>query len=635
MRRLLLGLIVLLILTLVGFALFSPLDPEETNAESEGGQTVTIQQRDVNTTVSSTGILDAERTVYLSFGVSGLVDRIEVGIGDTVSAGQTLVQLDTTDLAYEVETATQELTIQQLTYDELLASPTESEVLVAETALASARSQLLSVQSSQEIAPEQVSASCADVEDALAELEVAQISYDEYVLAGFELDPTFMPDPDSEAGQQVAEAEQKIESAESQCSVTEVNNQDTGQVEIAQANVTKAEIELAVVQAGPSDREIQTADAQLRQAQIRLEQAEASLAAATLTSPFDGVVLDIQALEGESISEAAAVVTLADTSQMQLLIQVDEEDVLKIQPTQIVQIELEAMDDVMLTGEVDRVAPAGSDSQGLVTYDVWIAVDNTIGSSNASGNQTTINERSNSEDANAARADGQTGRGGLSTEIQVLLPVIRELGGVQVVTETLATEAGRSAFLEAVSERDNGDELLSAITDVGGLDAMLEGLSRDGVQASGTGRGTSETPDQNEPRNSDTNTPSNEARPNSSSAGSQTASAPQAVTTVPLRIGMTAEAEIVVETLQNALMVPTTAIQTQGPDQYVLIQEGDADPLQISIETGPTADGMTVIYGDVTANQVVYIPATGDGTQASSGPDPFSLGGGTRPGGRP
>src|SRR5664279_3283215 len=94
------GLAVVIVAALVvaGLLLFKPFSA--TNASSTGTQlTGTVQQGTVSSTISASGAIAEVRDVNANFGVSGTIATVNVAVGSTVNAGQTLGTLDTTNLA--------------------------------------------------------------------------------------------------------------------------------------------------------------------------------------------------------------------------------------------------------------------------------------------------------------------------------------------------------------------------------------------------------------------------------------------------------------------------------------------------------------------------------------------------------
>ena len=99
------GLAVVIVAALVvaGILLFKPFSA--TNASATGTQlTGTVQQGTVSSTISASGSISEVRDIDANFAVSGTIASVAVAVGQTVTAGQTLGTLDTTDLEATVKT---------------------------------------------------------------------------------------------------------------------------------------------------------------------------------------------------------------------------------------------------------------------------------------------------------------------------------------------------------------------------------------------------------------------------------------------------------------------------------------------------------------------------------------------------
>jgi macrolide-specific efflux system membrane fusion protein len=78
--------------------------------------TAKVVRTTLASTVDSTGSINPEARVPLSFGTSGTIADVKVKVGDRVKQGAVLASLDTTDLQTKVTQAEQAYLIQQLTY---------------------------------------------------------------------------------------------------------------------------------------------------------------------------------------------------------------------------------------------------------------------------------------------------------------------------------------------------------------------------------------------------------------------------------------------------------------------------------------------------------------------------------------
>jgi RND family efflux transporter MFP subunit len=130
---------------------------------------------------------------------------------------------------------------------------------------------------------------------------------------------------------------------------------------------------LADLKAGAGSQEIAIAEAQLEQARLDLLSAQEKLAESTIVAPFDGLVTDILVSVGE---RATGEVIELVSSDLKVVLQVDELDIGSLEAGQPAVVTFEAWPGEELNGRIQAIAPSsGSDSDGLVNYDVSIHLD--------------------------------------------------------------------------------------------------------------------------------------------------------------------------------------------------------------------------------------------------------------------
>jgi multidrug efflux pump subunit AcrA (membrane-fusion protein) len=99
----------------------------------------------LSTEASASGQLVAQREAALSLALAGRVEQVYVAAGDQVQAGDPLVLVESASLERAVRRAEQTLVIQEARLAELLKPPTEEDLAAAEAAVASAQAQLVDV----------------------------------------------------------------------------------------------------------------------------------------------------------------------------------------------------------------------------------------------------------------------------------------------------------------------------------------------------------------------------------------------------------------------------------------------------------------------------------------------------------
>lgn len=383
-------------------------------------ETTTVERGTLIASVSASGTIEAERRMALTFKTPGRVAEIYVETGDQVSAGDPLVQLDTEELELQVAQAQAGLTIAeaqlaqleagaldedlaaaeagyesaQAQLEKLRAGPEDAEVEAARANVESAqrnlskvlsgptqfekdrtkrdldqaKNQLYSAQSQRDAACGQ-SLSSAQCDQAEAQVLIAQVSVDQAAAVLEEL----KTQPDAAA---VASARAQYAQAQAQLRQL-VNGASEAELASAQAQVSQAKAQLEKLKVGARNEERAVSQAQIEQARVGLRQAELALKNATLTAPIDGTVAQVGTTEGELISQSQPAVVLINMSGFKIDLAIDETDIGKIKTGQPVTISLDAFPDEELTGEVMEVSPAGTATQGIVTYSVTVRPDPT------------------------------------------------------------------------------------------------------------------------------------------------------------------------------------------------------------------------------------------------------------------
>lgn len=382
--------------------------------------TTAITRGNIASTVSATGNLAPATQLNLNLSTSGNVKQIDVKVGDSVTVGQALVRLDTTDLELTLKTDQASLESAQFKLAQTKQGATDAEIVAAQAKVTSAQAALDGLYSgptSAELAEAQSRVRTAqinlekaqtgptDIEIANAKNKVetaknslwsAQSNRD--AVCGRAKDPdqdtscnqaraavnngelnvqtaqndlqTLLAGPDAN---DIRIAQENVRQAE--LALAQSREGPTGeQVASAQANLVQAQSSLTELQAGPDALDIQQAELAVRQAEAKLEQSRLNLAKATLTAPFAGVVTAVNVVAGQAVGASSNPIQIADLSNLQIETQVSELDRAKLKVGQPVNIKLEALSGVTLQGEISRINPTGTSTSGVVNYGVLIKV---------------------------------------------------------------------------------------------------------------------------------------------------------------------------------------------------------------------------------------------------------------------
>ena len=139
-------------------------------------------------------------------------------------------------------------------------------------------------------------------------------------------------------------------------------------------SIKELELSLADLIAGADSLSIRAKQIAVQQREDALLDAQEELADHYIRAPFDGIVAEVNAKKGESISSGNIAVILI-TEQKIAEITINEIDVAKIEVGQKTTITFDAIENLSITGKVTEIDTLGTVSQGVVTYDVKIAFD--------------------------------------------------------------------------------------------------------------------------------------------------------------------------------------------------------------------------------------------------------------------
>jgi HlyD family secretion protein len=144
--------------------------------------------------------------------------------------------------------------------------------------------------------------------------------------------------------------------------------------------VAGATVEAAEVAYDTAKASLLAAKAQAQQSAAQLAQAKTNLSYATIYSPVDGVVLSRAVEKGQTVQSSMTAPTLftiaEDLTVMQIDTAVSEADVGLLKDGMDAQFTVDAFPGKTFKGKVRQVRNAPTTTQGVVTYDAVIDVDN-------------------------------------------------------------------------------------------------------------------------------------------------------------------------------------------------------------------------------------------------------------------
>lgn len=361
--------------------------PSQAQAEADPLQTARVRQGDLTVSASGAGSLVPAQEAALGFRSGGVLVEVSVQPGDPVAAGQVLARLDDGEVRAQLAQAEASLhlaelkltgseaavaqteanlRLAQLKLDELLADPDAAALAVARANLDSAQADLAALLAGP--TDDEITIALADLEQAAINVQQAQAAYDKVAWAGdVGTSPqaaalqaatlayqkalaTYQQKVAGPTAAQIAAAEAKVAQARQQYEAL-LEGADAADVAAAQIGLEQAQMAREAAQ-----RDVAAAEIGRDQAQLAVEAARRDLAALELRAPFAGTVTAVNASPGETVG-TAPLVTLADLSRIQIEFYLDETDLDKLAVGHSVEVEFDALPDLIFPGEVVRINP--------------------------------------------------------------------------------------------------------------------------------------------------------------------------------------------------------------------------------------------------------------------------------------
>ncbi|MEX2153454.1 MAG: efflux RND transporter periplasmic adaptor subunit [Gemmatimonadaceae bacterium] len=295
------------------------------NRDGGGGspETVAVSRRPFAATVTALGAVKPRIGAEVRVGsrISGRVRRLRANVGDRVSAGQVIAELETADL------------------DAIVAQRR------AELKLAEARLEAIDV--------------LAPAEEAKAQSDVDRFSASAKLAA-------------DESERQQSLLKQKVATGAEADGAAERHA-------VAQANLESARRALQLVRSGTTERRKQ-ASADYERAMAALTSAMVDRSFAIISAPISGIVASVATQEGETVAaglSAPTFLTIVDLGRLQVNAFVDEVDIGKVRTGQAATFSVDAFPARDFAGQVSAIYPSATIQDNVVKY--VVAVDITPG----------------------------------------------------------------------------------------------------------------------------------------------------------------------------------------------------------------------------------------------------------------
>ena len=144
--------------------------------------------------------------------------------------------------------------------------------------------------------------------------------------------------------------------------------------------IAQTELEAAEIAVRSAEAQLRSQQAGVTQSQASLQQNQVNLQHTVIESPIDGLVISRNVDVGQTVAASMSAPTLfvlaADLTKMQVLASLDESDVGRIRPGQLVRFRVDAFPTEEFRGAVTQVRLQPTTIQNVVTYQTVIDVPN-------------------------------------------------------------------------------------------------------------------------------------------------------------------------------------------------------------------------------------------------------------------
>ena len=120
--------------------------------------------------------------------------------------------------------------------------------------------------------------------------------------------------------------------------------------------------------------EVQSLEARVRRLESEIEHKQDSIGKKNIRAPFSGFVVKEHTDVGQWVEKGGSIVTLADLSVMEILVEVPERYVPKLVLGGTSQVAIDALDPQRFTGKITAIIPVGDSASR--TFPVKVSVDN-------------------------------------------------------------------------------------------------------------------------------------------------------------------------------------------------------------------------------------------------------------------
>lgn len=352
-------------------------------------QFISVEKGSITESVSLTGNTTPAQSVSLMFGSSGIVSETNSSLGKKVSAGQTLAELNMSDLVAQLHNAQAGLTIAEQHVSASknnVANVTAGQDILVKTAyqnLLNSTPEAVPLNKEENYIAPIISGNYILSKEGVINLHfyysTGGISFEASLLTnGTGMANSITSEPIGDSGLYLkSTSTTNIDTADwvieipNKKAANYLTNYNAYQLALENRDKAIADAEASV---GTTDLS-SVALAQIAQAQASVDSIFAKIQNAKIVAPISGIITQFDAKVGQFASQSIPLVSIISNSGYEIDSGVSETDIGKISVGNKVTMTLDAFPGEIFIGSVFYIAPAETNTGGVVSYQVKISFD--------------------------------------------------------------------------------------------------------------------------------------------------------------------------------------------------------------------------------------------------------------------
>ena len=315
-----------------------------------------VREVNSNGRIIASGTIEATE-VQISAESGGRVSELLVSVGDTVTAGQPLVQFDTALLQGQLAQAEAALAAAEANHALLAAGPSAEQIAAGETAVNRAQAALDALN-------EQLDTLATDQADLESEIDDLSQQIADLTAAFTEAQALRQTQPSPDLAATLAATQGELAGLNGQLRLAEQMQSSLAaqdklletQVDVAEAGVDAAQAQLNQLLAGARAEQLEAAAAQVAAAEAAVSLLELQISRQTLAAPTDGVILERTVEAGEVRLPGAALLTIGQLDALTITVYVPEDRYGQISLGQTAVITADSFANEPFSGTVIQIA---------------------------------------------------------------------------------------------------------------------------------------------------------------------------------------------------------------------------------------------------------------------------------------